>query len=154
MTEPSRDVDPARRPPGMRRMLRIAAWVVPLLVVVALLFFFVHESRVRAVRGQVASAIATADSTRMAVAVYHARTGGWPLDNAAAGVRSPSAVRNAYVENVHIETGMIVITLGGKAGGSLRGARVDLTPYVDADVVRWHCRSSDVPARLLPENCR
>ncbi len=146
--------DPARRA-RVVRSLRILSWTLPWLliaVLIAIVLMFKHHEH--AIRAQIADAIATADGTRMAVAIYHARTGNWPLDNAAAGLLSPSAVEGKYVDDVHIETGMIVITLGGQADPRVHGSHIDLTPYLDGAVVRWRCKSRDVRPNFLPDDCR
>ncbi|MBS0432828.1 MAG: pilin [Proteobacteria bacterium] len=123
-------------------------------IVAGLSLLYVRQHHGEAARGQISKAIADADGVRMAVALYRARTGGWPPDNAAAGLQSPSAVTGKYLAGVHIEAGRIVITLGGEVEPALRGERVILSPYLGSDVVRWHCAGPGLRPDLLPENCR
>ncbi len=137
-----------RQPSARKRAVVI---VIALVVIATLLIaVFTHLHRVHAIRTQVGDAIATADGTRVAVAIYHAQTGAWPPDNTAAGLVSPSAVNGRYVIDVHIDNGKIVITLGAQVHHKLRGDHVALTPYLDGA----HCASPDIRADLLPESCR
>lgn len=136
---------------GARALLAAAMLA---LIVLALTFFYLHQQRTSVAREQVRAAIATADNVRLAVAVYHSRTGAWPQDNAAAGLQSPSIVAGKYVAGVHIENGGIVITLGGQVESALQGKRVELAPYLDAAVVKWRCGSNDIKPRYLPTACR
>lgn len=140
----------AMRARGLGAGIAVAA----MLVLIALITLAMREHRVHTIRDQVIAGIATADGTRVAVAIFHAKTGAWPEDNAAAGLLSPSAVEGTYVDNVHIEAGKIVITLGGSAHHKVRGGHVVLTPYLDGSLVRWHCMSDDIRQDLLPDDCR
>lgn len=144
--------------PAVRR-LRIVVATVVLVVGAALLAGFLVRGhridRARTIRAQIEEGIATADGVRVAVALYRARSGGaWPYNNAQAGLLSLSAVNGRYVENAHIESGRIIITLGGDIEPSVRGKHIVLTPYLDASLVLWHCASSDIAQNLLPASCR
>lgn len=136
---------------GMRAALAAMLFA---LIAIGLSLLYARQHRDETGRTQIGQAIATADGVRMAVALYHARTGAWPADNVAAGLQSPVAVSGKYVAGVHIEDGRIVITLGGEAESSLRGERVILSPYLDNALVRWRCGSDGFDPDLLPQNCR
>ncbi|MGH8164519.1 MAG: pilin, partial [Rhodanobacteraceae bacterium] len=77
--------DPAdtRQPAVRKRAIGIVIALILILIVVVLIAIFLHLHRVHAIRSQVGDAIATADGTRVAVAIYHAQTGAWPPDNTA-----------------------------------------------------------------------
>lgn len=140
-----------RLPAARKRAAAIV--IVLILIAIGLLAAFAHLHRISAIRAQVGDAIATADGTRVAVAIYHAQTGAWPPDNTAAGLLSPTAVTGRYVGDVRIDGGRIVITLGGQVHRKLRGGHVALTPYLDGALVRWHCASSDIEPDFLPNSC-
>lgn len=128
--------------------------LVAVLVLIAIgIAIWLRQHRTQVIRAQVGDAIASADGLRVAVAIYHVRTGAWPPDNIAAGLLSPSALSGKYVEGVRIENGTIVITLGAQAHHKLRGDHVELSPYLSGSVVMWHCKSADIRANLLPKNC-
>jgi|GEM_PF-1621028 len=144
--------------PAVRRLRLTVAITVLVIGVILLGGWLLHRQRDAAIdeaHTQIGAALATADGMRVAVALYRARNGGaWPYDNNQAGLLSLSAVSGKYVDNTHIENGRIVITLGGQIGNALRGKHIVLTPYLDGALVRWHCTSTDVAPRFLPENCR
>lgn len=144
--------------PAVRR-LRIVVATAVLAIGAALLAGFLLRGhridRARTIRAQIEQGIATADSVRVAVALYRARSGGaWPYNNAQAGLLALSAVDGKYVENTHIESGRIIITLGNDIEPSMHGKHVVLTPYLDGSLVLWHCASSDIAPDLLPASCR
>jgi type IV pilus assembly protein PilA len=146
------DSDRAQAPAGGLRA--ILAAVVLAAIAVALILFYFHQQKHDLARTQVGDAIASADGVRVAVALYHARSGAWPADNTAAGLLSPSAATGKYVDGIHVENGNIVVTLGGQAERALKGKRVGLAPWLDAEVVKWRCSATGIDADLLPRNCR
>ncbi|MDQ2972009.1 MAG: pilin [Pseudomonadota bacterium] len=150
----SGDPTGTRQPATRKRAVGIVIALILILAAIVLIAVFAHLHRVHTIRAQVGAGIATADGTRVAVAIYHAQTGAWPPDNTAAGLLSPSAVNGRYVTDVHIDDGRIVITLGAQVHRKVRGDHVTLTPYLDSALVRWHCASTDIRADLLPESCR
>jgi type IV pilus assembly protein PilA len=136
---------------GLRAILAV---VLLAAIVISLVFLYFHQQKNDVARTQIGAAIASADGVRVAVAIYHARTGAWPADNAAAGLLSSSAAPGKYVDGIHVENGDIVVTLGGEVERALKGKRVELAPWLDAQVVKWRCTTRDVAADLLPRNCR
>ncbi len=144
--------DPAQAPASGFRAILAAAVLAA--IAVALILFYFHQQKNEVARTQIGEAIASADGVRVAVAIYHARTGAWPADNGAAGLLSPSAATGKYVDDIRIENGNIVVTLGGQAERALKGKRVELAPWLDAEVVKWRCIAPDIDAGLLPRNCR
>ncbi|MGH8212515.1 MAG: pilin [Rhodanobacteraceae bacterium] len=144
--------DPAQAPvSGFRAIL---AAVVLAAIALALTLFYFHQRKTDVAREQVGAAIASADGVRVAVAIYRARTGAWPPDNSAAGLLSPSAAPGKYIGDIHIENGTIAVTLGGQAERALQGKRVELAPWLDAEVVKWRCTAPGMDADLLPRDCR
>ncbi|HEY3521692.1 MAG TPA: pilin [Rhodanobacteraceae bacterium] len=132
----------------------ILAAVVLAAIALALILFYFHQQKTDPARAQIGAALASTDGVRVAVAIYHARSGAWPPDYTAAGLLSPSAAPGEYIDDIHVENGTIVVTLGGRAERALQGKRVELAPWLDAKVVKWRCTSQGVDADLLPRNCR
>lgn len=157
MSDPGTSLLPPATP-AVRRLRIVVATAVLVTAAALLAGLLLHANRVdraRRVRAQIEQGIATADGVRVAVALYHARSGGaWPYNNAQAGLLALSAVNGKYVENTHVENGRIIITLGGNVERDVRGKRIALTPYLDGSLVLWHCGSDDVPEDLLPASCR
>ncbi len=108
------------------------------------------------VRAQVSEGFSLAGSAKAAIAEYYEETDAWPVDNEAAGLDAPSAIRGSYVESVMIDSGVIVVTYGGElAHKSIQGKQLILNP--DADLlpaIQWVCYSPDIPSKHLPAMCR
>lgn len=157
MSDPDSSLLPPATP-AIRRLRLIVLACVAVIAAAAIVGFLLHRhqvDRARTIRAQIAQGIATADGLRVAVATYRARNGGaWPYNNAQAGLLSLSAVNGKYVENTHIESGRIIITLGGDVAGAVRGKHIVLMPYLAGSLVLWHCGSDDIPKDLLPDGCR
>lgn len=94
------------------------------------------------------------------VAVYETRmsgTGGWPLDENAAGYASPNT---SLVSSIDITDG--VITISYEAPAEIAGQTVKLTPTIGTGgTVEWSCNDNKawgtagtVPTRYVPAECR
>jgi Tfp pilus assembly major pilin PilA len=108
------------------------------------------------VRAQVSEGFSLAGAAKVAVAEYYEETDTWPVDNQAAGLEDPAAIRGNYVESVMIDAGVIVVTYGGEAAHqSIQGKQLILNPDADLlPLIDWVCYSPDIPSKHLPARCR
>jgi hypothetical protein len=119
------------------------------------------------IRAQVAEGLNLARWPKSQVADFHARTGEWPADSAAAEVEP---IIGTYVESVVVENGSIVITFSRAANLNLSGKRLALLPSVGASGdIFWACgymttpegwtpsqgpSGTDIPQKYLTPDCR
>ncbi len=106
------------------------------------------------VRAQVAESLVEATPVKLSVSEYyytHQRMPGGIEDLAPDGAPVEGS---AMIRSIEVQQGEIVLTLGGQADGGLHGARVLFTPILDGQMLRWSCRSPDIPQNRLPSACR
>lgn len=126
----------------------------------------------RTVRAQVVEAATFSDFVKQAVQGYYATRHEMPPNNAAAGLPPSDKIVSTLVSQVSVTDGAVVITFGNRVNPQLIGKKLTLRPAIveDAPVVpiSWICAGArspdkmkllgvdhtDVPARLLPLNCR
>jgi hypothetical protein len=111
-----------------------------------------HDQRL--VRARVAAGVAAAAPLKRQVEEQWQRTGSLPRRPDYAAVRAERG--GAYVDTVELSptTGRVRIGLG-PAAGEAAGKSLLLAPAVDAARrIHWYCIPVDVPARLLPSECR
>ena len=108
------------------------------------------------IRAQVSEGFALAGPVKVAIAEYYEETDIWPVDNQAAGLDEPSAIRGTYVESIMVDSGVIVVSFGGESvHQALQGKQLILNP--DADLlpaIEWVCYSPDIASRYLGAMCR
>jgi type IV pilus assembly protein PilA len=79
-----------------------------------------------------------------------------PVDNAAAGLPAPAAIRSRYVKSLEVEDGTIIVTLGGQIADELQGRHLLFTATPNkrhAALLDWHCTSPDIPRYIQPIAC-
>ena len=109
-------------------------------------------------RSQMSEAFNLAGGQKAAVTEYHSNHGGWPTDNATAGVATKSQITGKYVASVEVKAnGVIEATLksAGVSSG-IKGKTLTLTGSVDAATpgsYKWACAST-ADAKYLPSACR
>ncbi len=108
----------------------------------------------RVVRARVAASVAAAEPLKRQVEEQWERNGSLPRRPDYAAVRAERGAK--YLERVELSatTGRVRLALGPAAGEAV-GKSLLLAPAVDAERrIHWYCIPIDVPARLLPEECR
>ncbi|MFO1340005.1 MAG: pilin [Burkholderiaceae bacterium] len=166
---PQRLSRPARRRAAGFTLVEIMI-VVAIIAILALMT--VPSIQARLAREQIVEAVKLADLAKPAIAAAWAAEEPLPADNAAAGVPAADKIVGNYVSAVTVDHGAIHITFGNSANGGLKGKVLSLRPAVVEDEptvpVSWLCAKArvpdkmtvlgtdktDVPADLLPVNCR
>jgi type IV pilus assembly protein PilA len=101
------------------------------------------------IRAQVAEGLTLASAVKAPVATSFLDRGEAPVNNADAGLSPPEAASGRYVESIHVDNGVIVITFGYDAHAQIDGLTLTLTPYETRDLsVVWRCGMAPVPAGL------
>ncbi len=108
-------------------------------------------------RAQMSEAMSLASGARTAVTEYWQSTGGWPADNATAGLSDSANITGSYVASVAVTGRTITATMDttGVATG-ISGARLRLVAAQDATgSVKWSCGPGDTtPVKFFPSSCR
>lgn len=102
------------------------------------------------IRAQVTEAMSLAAGAKPVVAEFHANTGAFPANDAAAGY---GGAVGKYVSGVAIANGVITASFGNDANTKLAGATVTLTPTDGASNLTWECAST-ADAKYLPSSCK
>jgi len=147
----------------MKRQLQRGFTLIELMIVVAIIGILaaiaIPQYQDYTIRARVSEGVNLASSAKTAVSEYYNTNKVWPTNAASAGFTSAAS---AWVGNVDINTGIILVTLSNTAslGGASQG-QFNLSPVADANntSVSWICRAGGgtgtaVPAKYLPANCR
>ena len=106
-------------------------------------------------RAQMSEAMSLASGARTAVTEYWQSTGGWPDNNAEAGLATAASIQGTYVLNVTVGGRTITANMrpDGVAAG-IQSATLQLVADQDAGgSVQWECGGS-APAKFYPSSCR
>lgn len=144
--------------------------VVAIIAILALMA--VPSLQGRYVREHIAEGVALAKVAKDPVAAAWSATKSVPDDNLSAGLPAADKIVNNVVKSVTVDGGAIHILFGQRANGALQGKTLTLRPGVVEDSpvvpVAWVCGHAkppepmkalgqdrtDIPANLLPVNCR
>lgn len=154
--------------PAPQRKRGMPGWAIALIVVAVLVVLVPSVLAAIAipayqnylVRTQVMEGLTLMDGAKVAVTEYHSNEGGWPSDNAAAGLANAASITGKYTSSVQLEpgTGTIVVTYNNPStDSSLRGKQLALIPQAQPDgTVTWSCGGpqTTVPEKDLPSACR
>ena len=105
------------------------------------------------IRAQVSEGLNLAGGSKVAVTEFYQDTGGWPADNATAGVEAQGNINGKYTTQVVVLAGAITVTYGASANTNLAGGTLTLTPTDNVGAVEWAC-SASFANKWLPASCR
>lgn len=155
-----------------RRGFTLIELMAVLAVIAILAMIALPNMQGRLVRDQIVEAMRLADIAKAPIDVAWRITGMLPADNAEAGLPAPEKIVGNLVGAVRVEAGAIHVRFGNRANAAIQGRTLTLRPAVVDDEpvvpVAWICAGAsvpknmsvrgtdrtDVPARLLPLNCR
>ncbi len=105
------------------------------------------------IRAQVSEGLNLAGGSKVAVTEYYQDTGGWPADNATAGVEVAANINGKYTTQVVIEDNTITVTYGASANSNILNQTLTLTATNNTGAVEWGCTAS-FANKWLPASCR
>jgi type IV pilus assembly protein PilA len=105
------------------------------------------------IRAQVSEGLNLAGGSKVAVTEYYQDTGGWPADNATAGVEDVANINGKYTVGVTVTDNTITVEYGGSANTNLAGGTLTLTANDNTGAVEWACTAS-FANKWLPASCR
>jgi type IV pilus assembly protein PilA len=102
------------------------------------------------IRAQVAEGINLAAASRAAIATAFLDRGQAPANRVAAGLGANATDSvGAYVSQIDIDDGVLIVTFGNNASSLITSLTVTLTPYESRDrSIVWRCGYADPPAGL------
>ena len=146
--------------------------LVVLSVIAILAMMLIPTYHDRAVREQVAEAVALAEIAKPPIAASWMLVRAFPADNAATGLPPPEKVVSNFVSQMWVENGAIHMRFGNRAYSQIRDRTLTLRPAVGEDApilpVSWICgfaavpdkmtvkgnNRTDVPKGYLPTRCK
>jgi type IV pilus assembly protein PilA len=124
------------------------------------------------IRAKIAEGLGLAAELQPSIRDYYKDRGGFPADNAAAGVPEPEYLLGNYVKGIQVADGAIHVIFGHNVGKVMEGKVLSIRPIVvdgsPASPISWICGSTQVPPRMsamgedrtdvpppyLPSSCR
>ena len=108
------------------------------------------------IRSQVSEGLSLGDGAKTAVAEYFTNWGGFPANNATAGLAGAASITGKYVTQVAVANGLITATYGNDAHANIAGDTLQLSPIAAANAgsVEWRCKSATIEPKYLPSACR
>jgi len=107
------------------------------------------------VRSQVSEGMTLSGPVQYAIAEFWYDNGGFPTDNADAGIGAAAEYSGNYVAAVTVNGADVEITFGNDASAQISGEIVVLTAVPNGGSLNWTCASGGViQDQLLPANCR
>jgi type IV pilus assembly protein PilA len=88
------------------------------------------------IRAQVSEGLNLAGGSKVAVTEFYQDTGGWPADNATAGVEDVANINGKYTVGVTVENNTITVEYGGSANTNLAAGTLTLTATDNTGAVR------------------
>jgi type IV pilus assembly protein PilA len=137
--------------------VRIATFVLLLLLCAFALWTAHRVIRIESIRGQAMEGPNLAENLKTAVSTYYTRNHVYPSDNRQAGVPNPNAIAGRFVRRVTIANGVITVIYGNQADPRIAGKKLEFAPKPADGSITWTCGSSagtNLPMQYRPTWCR
>ena len=111
------------------------------------------------IRAQVSEGLSLSSGAKAAVAEFYQDSGGWPTNNAQAGLSAPTNIQGKYTLSVTVTTAasnaVVTVAYGDEANTNLTGATLILEGIDNTGAIEWDCRAGAVLVpKWLPSACR
>jgi type IV pilus assembly protein PilA len=106
------------------------------------------------VRSQVTEGLSLSSGAKDAIWEFMSNKGTWPTNNSSAGLAANTSITGNYVTQVDVTGGVVTITYGNKANQAITNKTLLLSPTTKAGSIPWTCKSTTLPDKYLPTNCR
>lgn len=133
--------------------------LIELMIVVAIIGILasmaISAFQAYSVRAQISEGLTLAGPVQSAVVEFNIDNGGFPADNATAGLEIPTSYSGGYVASISVTGPVISITYGNDASSQITGQTVTLTAIPNLGSISWVCATGGVISiGLLPAVCR
>ena len=130
--------------------LMIVVAIIGILAAIAIPMYLDYTTR-----GQIAEGLTVAGGAKSAVTEYYQDRGGFPTNNAEAGLDAPANIIGNYVTSVSVTGAVVTIQYGNDAHQFINGETVTMTATDYQGSVGWACASGGViQAKHMPSACR
>lgn len=108
------------------------------------------------IRAQVSEGLNLTGACKAAVTEFYQDTGGFPTDNATAGLAAATEITGKYTTQVAVGAGGVcAATYGKEANTNIAGAVLSMTPFDNAGSISWDCTgAAPLVNKWLPAACR
>lgn len=106
------------------------------------------------IRAQVAEGLSLSNSAKATLSEHYTNWGGWPADNAEAGLSDAAAIIGSYVVSVEIAANVITVTFGNNAHAAIDGQTLKLSVADNNGSFIWTCVGDGIADKHLPAACR
>ena len=108
------------------------------------------------IRAQVSEGLNLAGGAKTAVTEFFQDSGGFPANNAQAGIEAAANINGKYVTQVAVGgNGVITVTYGADANTNITNGTITLTPTDNTGSVEWACANgTGLQNKWLPAACR
>ena len=104
-------------------------------------------------RAQVSEGFSLATGAKAAIADYFGDHGGYPTNNADAGMANPASISGKYVASVTVDnTGSIAVIFSASASAKISGQTLALQATDTNGSLTWQCGGLD--DKYMPASCR
>jgi type IV pilus assembly protein PilA len=107
------------------------------------------------IRARVTEGLNTAAVARTAIAEFWNTTGGFPTNNAAAGLATDTDYATDVLRSVGVNESLITVTFETLGNAAADGTTIifDATPTA-GNTLEWDCTTGSLPDKYRPANCR
>ncbi len=107
------------------------------------------------IRAQVSEGLNLTGACKAAVTEFYQDTGGFPADNATAGLAAANEITGKYTLSVTVNAGDCQATYGNEANSNILNAVLTMSPTDNAGSVSWDCQGdATLVDKWLPAACR
>ena len=107
------------------------------------------------IRAQVSEGLNLTGACKAAVTEFYQDTGGFPADNATAGLAAAVEIEGKYTLSVTVNAGDCEATYGNEANSNITNAVLTMSPTDNAGSVSWDCQGdATLVDKWLPAACR
>ncbi|MEM7431740.1 MAG: pilin [Pseudomonadota bacterium] len=132
--------------------------LIELMIVVAILGILasvaIASFRTYTVRAQISEGLNLIGPIKTAIAEYFVDSGGFPTDNADAGLEAPTEYGGGYVTSITVVDDTVSILFGNRANSAINGEILEVVASDSTGSLTWQCQSAAIEDSLLPSNCR
>lgn len=133
--------------------------LIELMIVVAIIAVLaaiaIPSYQIYLIRAQVSEGMVLSAGPEAAVWEYYVNTGGYPPNNASAGLPvSPYSISGKYVASVKVVGGVITSTFGLASNSRINNGTFVLSAITNGGSIAWSCKSSSLSPIYLPTPCR
>ena len=104
-------------------------------------------------RAYVAEAFSMVSGVKNSMWDYYSTQGGWPADNATAGLSNAASYSTSHLSQVSVTNNVITITFNARMEAAPNNILILTATDADGSLT-WDCTGGTLPDKYRPANCR